>query len=117
MLGDLKNESWGTSHNLETVEDWWKVLIELDVNDGSDDSDNASGSISSGSFGRNLGSGGSLLSSNSGVNSLLGIDRSRAETNCRNNFLIYTHLNETYWKRLEERTSERYFAEDGKPNG
>jgi len=42
MLGDFKNESGRAASNLETVENRREVLIELDVNDGTDDSHDAS---------------------------------------------------------------------------
>ena len=42
MLGDLKNESGRAASNLETVENRREVLIELDVDDGTDDSHDAS---------------------------------------------------------------------------
>jgi uncharacterized protein (DUF934 family) len=43
VLGDFQNQARWTSLNFEGVQDWWEVVVELDVNDGTDDSDDLSG--------------------------------------------------------------------------
>lgn len=42
MLGDLENETRGATGNFETVQNWWKILIELNVDDGTNDGHNLS---------------------------------------------------------------------------
>ena len=37
MLGDLKNESVFSALDLKGVENFWKVTLELDIDDGTDD--------------------------------------------------------------------------------
>jgi hypothetical protein len=34
MLGHLKNESMSGSLHLEGVENWWKIALELHIDDG-----------------------------------------------------------------------------------
>ncbi|GMR43041.1 hypothetical protein PMAYCL1PPCAC_13236 [Pristionchus mayeri] len=71
MLGDLKNETGRASSDLKTVEDGREVLIELNVDDGTDNGGNASLGSSNG-LGRGLlGGGGSRLGRNGSVDSLL----------------------------------------------
>jgi len=38
MLGDLKDESWCSVLYLEGVENWGKTLLELNIDNGTDDS-------------------------------------------------------------------------------
>lgn len=54
MLGDLKDESWGSSGYFETIENRWKVLVELDVDDGSNNGNNASLGVGRGGLSGNL---------------------------------------------------------------
>lgn len=42
MLGDLKNETRRASSDLKTVEDGREVLVELNVDDGTDNGDDTS---------------------------------------------------------------------------
>jgi hypothetical protein len=37
MLGDFKNESVTNTLNFKSIENWWKVSLELDINNGTDD--------------------------------------------------------------------------------
>ena len=37
MLGDLEDESVLGTLDLESIEDWWEVAFELDIDDGTDD--------------------------------------------------------------------------------
>jgi hypothetical protein len=37
MLGDLKNESVGNTLNFKGIKNWWKVTLELDIDNGTDD--------------------------------------------------------------------------------
>ena len=37
MLGDLKDESVFNTLDLEGVQDWWEVTLELHIDDGTDD--------------------------------------------------------------------------------
>lgn len=41
MLGHLQHQSWGASFNLQGVQDWGQVLVELDVHDGTDNGHNS----------------------------------------------------------------------------
>lgn len=40
MLGDFQHKACLTSLNFEGVKDWWQVVVELDVNDGTNYSNN-----------------------------------------------------------------------------
>jgi len=37
MLGDLKNESVTNTLNFKSIENWWKISLKLDINNGTDD--------------------------------------------------------------------------------
>jgi hypothetical protein len=37
MLGDLENESVTNSLDLKSIENWWKISLELDIDNGTDD--------------------------------------------------------------------------------
>lgn len=54
MLRDFEDKTWAAANDLKTVEDWWESLIELDVDDGTDNGDNASLGSGGGGLGRNL---------------------------------------------------------------
>jgi len=40
VLGDFKNQARLASLDFEGVQDWWQVVVELHVNDGTDDGNN-----------------------------------------------------------------------------
>jgi hypothetical protein len=37
MLGDLENESVLNTLDFKSIENWWKVSLELDIDNGTDD--------------------------------------------------------------------------------
>jgi hypothetical protein len=37
MLGDFENESVLNTLNFKGIENWWKVSLKLDINNGTDD--------------------------------------------------------------------------------
>lgn len=39
VLGNFQDQARGATLDFECVQDWWKIVIELDVDDGTDDSD------------------------------------------------------------------------------
>lgn len=41
MLGDFKDQPWCPVLDLKGIQDRWKVVIELDIDDGTNDGDNA----------------------------------------------------------------------------
>ena len=52
MLGDLENKSWRSTLDLESVKNGWETLIELHVDDGTDDRDDTA--LSAGCVGLRL---------------------------------------------------------------
>jgi hypothetical protein len=37
MLGDLKNKSVTNTLNFKSIKNWWKISLELDIDNGTDD--------------------------------------------------------------------------------
>jgi hypothetical protein len=42
VLGDFQDQTGLATLDLEGVQDWWQVVVELDVNDGTNDGDDLS---------------------------------------------------------------------------
>ncbi|GMT20564.1 hypothetical protein PFISCL1PPCAC_11861, partial [Pristionchus fissidentatus] len=82
MLGDLKNESGRAASDLETIKDGREVLVELNVDDGSDNGDDASLGSSNGLGSGLLGGSGSRLGGDGSVKSLLRVDGGGGATGC-----------------------------------
>jgi hypothetical protein len=41
VLGDLKDQPWYPVLDLKGIQDGWKVVVELDIDDGTNDGDDA----------------------------------------------------------------------------
>jgi hypothetical protein len=41
VLGDFKDQPWCPVLDLKGIQDRWKVVVELDIDDGTNDCDNA----------------------------------------------------------------------------